>query len=151
MLGFTSFVGFFMTTVNTGINQFFRLYPVKSFPVGSRLSHGGKLIVMIRAQPGVGGTNPGWAAEYDEIREVIRTMAQAQFFDLPEKSFVYTGDENNEIEFQKAVKLHSIVVDDGASRAHRDFAEGRRCSWSMRGFSNRAVGRKLELTSCKLM
>jgi len=61
----------------------------------------------------------------DEIREVIRTMARAQFFDLPEKSFVDTGDEDNEIEFQKAVKLHSIVVDDGASRAHRDFAEGK--------------------------
>jgi len=60
-----------------------------------------------------------------EIRDIIRTMILAHFFDLPEKSFVYTGDQNNEIEFEKDVKLHSIVVDDGANRSYRDFAEGK--------------------------
>ena len=44
---------------------------------------------------------------------------------LVRPSNLNSRDENNEIEFQKAVKLHSIVVDDGASRAHRDFAEGK--------------------------
>jgi hypothetical protein len=60
-----------------------------------------------------------------EIRDLIRTMMLAHFFDLPQKSFVYTGNQNNEIEFEREVKQHSIVVDDGASRAYRDFAEGK--------------------------
>ena len=59
-----------------------------------------------------------------DVKDVIRTMIRAHFFDLPQKSYVDTGDENNEIEFEKEVKDHSIVVDDGASRAYRDFAEG---------------------------
>jgi TonB family protein len=59
-----------------------------------------------------------------DVRDVIRTMIRAHFFELPQKSYVDTGDENNEIEFEKEVKNHSIVVDDGASRAYRDFAEG---------------------------
>lgn len=60
-----------------------------------------------------------------EIRDVIHTMILSHFFDLPEKSFVYTGDQNNEIEFEKEVKQQSIVVDDGANRAYRDFAGGK--------------------------
>jgi hypothetical protein len=59
-----------------------------------------------------------------DVRDVIRTMIRAHFFELPQKSYVDTGDENNQIEFEKEVKDHSIVVDDGASRAYRDFAEG---------------------------
>lgn len=60
----------------------------------------------------------------DDIRDIIRTMIRAHFFELPQKSYVDTGDANSEIEFEKEVKDHSIVVDDGASRAYRDFAEG---------------------------
>jgi hypothetical protein len=60
----------------------------------------------------------------NEIRDVVRTIIHAQFFELPQRSFVYTGDQNNEIEFEKEVKPHSIVVDDGTNRAYRDFAEG---------------------------
>jgi len=59
-----------------------------------------------------------------DIRDIIRTMIRVHFFELPQKSYVDTGDANSEIEFEKEVKNHSIVVDDGASRAYRDFAEG---------------------------
>src|SRR5580704_5901451 len=51
-------------------------------------------------------------------------MMRAHFFELLQKSYVDTGDANNEIEFEKEVKDHSIVVDDGASRAYRDFGKG---------------------------
>ena len=37
----------------------------------------------------------------DGIRDVIRTMAQAQFFDLPEKSFVYTGTRITKSSFKR--------------------------------------------------
>jgi hypothetical protein len=60
-----------------------------------------------------------------DIRDIVRTMIRVQFFELPEKSYVYTGDQNNYIEFEKEVREHTIVVDDGASRAYRGFGEGK--------------------------
>jgi hypothetical protein len=48
-----------------------------------------------------------------DVRDVIRTMIRAHFFELPQKSYVDTGDENNQIEFEKEVKDHSIVVHSG--------------------------------------
>jgi hypothetical protein len=59
-----------------------------------------------------------------DVKEIIMTMIETQFFDLPQKSFVDTGEYSNDIEFEKNLKAHDIIVHDGSSRASRDFAEG---------------------------
>ncbi len=63
-------------------------------------------------------------ASRTEITDTIRTMIQVNFFGLPERSFVDTGDYSNNVDFEKGLKAHFIIVDDGSNRAYRAFAEG---------------------------
>jgi hypothetical protein len=59
----------------------------------------------------------------DEVKQLALTL-NARLFDLPEKSYVDTGEYASVTTFLKELRDHSIIVDDGASRAFRDFAEG---------------------------
>jgi hypothetical protein len=63
-------------------------------------------------------------ASRTDITDTIRTMIQANFFDLPQQSFVDTGEYSSDVEFEKQLKAHYIIVDDGSRRAYRAFAEG---------------------------
>jgi hypothetical protein len=62
--------------------------------------------------------------DQDEIREVVRALINRHFFDLPSRSYVYRTVSNDDDEFWKALKLHSITIDDGKTRASRQFADG---------------------------
>jgi len=60
----------------------------------------------------------------DEVRELVQEIVVHHFFDLPIRSFVFARASDDFDDFLKELKLHSIVIDDGSHRAHRDFAEG---------------------------
>ena len=55
---------------------------------------------------------------------MVRALINRHFFDLPSRSYVYRTISSDEYEFWKAVKLHSITIDDGKTRASRQFADG---------------------------
>jgi hypothetical protein len=59
-----------------------------------------------------------------EIRNTIRTIIREHFFELPQQSFVDTGEYSSNLEFEKQTKVHDIIIDDGSSRVYRAFAEG---------------------------
>ncbi len=59
-----------------------------------------------------------------DITDTLRTMVEVNFFGLPKRSFVDTGEYSNSVEFEKELKEHSIIIDDGSGRAYRAFAEG---------------------------
>ncbi len=58
-----------------------------------------------------------------ELAEMVRIF-QGHLFNLPQKSFAYTGVQSSEVQFEKELWEHSIVFDDGTSRTYRAFAEG---------------------------
>jgi hypothetical protein len=60
----------------------------------------------------------------DKLRDLIRAMIRRHFFDLPVRSYVFMTISDDEGEFWKALKLHSIVIDDGKTRTYRQFADG---------------------------
>jgi hypothetical protein len=59
-----------------------------------------------------------------EVRGLVQEMINHRFFDLPlnEYYFMTASDEGDD--FWRALKLHSITIDDGHSRASRQFADG---------------------------
>jgi hypothetical protein len=59
-----------------------------------------------------------------EVRGLLKTFIDHRFLDLPSKSYVLLFASDDVDEAWKALKLHSITIDDGRVRATRDFAEG---------------------------
>lgn len=60
----------------------------------------------------------------EQVQDLIRFMLARHFFDLPINSYYYSTASDDEDDYWNAVKLHSIIMDDGISRARRDFAAG---------------------------
>jgi hypothetical protein len=60
----------------------------------------------------------------EEVKDLIRSFISHQFFDLPTRSYAYMTVNDDSDDFWKALKLHSITIDDGKTRASRQFAEG---------------------------
>jgi hypothetical protein len=59
----------------------------------------------------------------NEVKELVGTFIRDHFFDLPIRSYFYMT-ASDEDDFWKALKIHSITIDDGETRAARQFAEG---------------------------
>jgi hypothetical protein len=65
----------------------------------------------------------------EQVRDLVQFMSEHRFFGLPLNSYYYATASDDEDDYWNAVKVHSIVVDDGISRAHRDFAAGVWLGW----------------------
>ncbi len=60
----------------------------------------------------------------EKVRELIEAMVRLHFFKLPVRSYPLAFASDDEVDFWKALKVHSITIDDGENRAGRQFAEG---------------------------
>jgi hypothetical protein len=59
----------------------------------------------------------------DDAEELVRALISWHFFDLPTRSYYYATASDEE-DFWRALKVHSITIDDGQRRTYRQFAEG---------------------------
>jgi hypothetical protein len=73
--------------------------------------------------PGLLPTCTG-TVDQDELKQLIRTFITHHFFDLPVRSYLYVTASDDMDDFWRALKLHSITLDDNETRASRQFAEG---------------------------
>jgi len=60
----------------------------------------------------------------EAVRDLVQLMIGRHFFDLPIRSYWFATASDGEDDYWDVVKLHSIIIDDGASRARRDFGAG---------------------------
>jgi hypothetical protein len=58
-------------------------------------------------------------ADPDRVRDLIHLMIDSHFFDLPERKFIFTADDDDILE------EHAIWIDSGGERAYRGFGVGR--------------------------
>jgi hypothetical protein len=58
--------------------------------------------------------------DQDRIRELVSLTINRQFWDLPERRFIFLGGVPSNTEFQ----IHSILVSDGDKKATRAFGVG---------------------------
>ena len=62
--------------------------------------------------------------QLSQVRELVEAIHEHHFFDLPQRSYYFMTASDDADDFWKALKLHTIVLDDGETRAQRSFAEG---------------------------
>jgi len=84
--------------------------------------------VVTQAHPQIGSSElvPTCVGKIDqvEVRGLVQEMVEHRFFDLPVNEYYYTTASDEWDDFWRALKLHSITIDDGHSRASRQFADG---------------------------
>lgn len=60
----------------------------------------------------------------DEVQGLVQALISRRFFDLPLRSYYFMTASDDGDDFWRALKLHSITIDDGQTRASRQFADG---------------------------
>jgi hypothetical protein len=59
-----------------------------------------------------------------EVKGLVQEIINHRFFDLPLNEYYFITASDDGDDFWRALKLHSITIDDGHSRASRQFADG---------------------------
>jgi hypothetical protein len=84
--------------------------------------------VVTQAHPKIGSSElvPTCVGKIDKaaVRELVQEMINHQFFNLPLNEYYFITASGDSDDFWSALKLHSITIDDGRSRASRQFADG---------------------------
>jgi hypothetical protein len=84
--------------------------------------------VVTQAHPKIGSSElvPTCVGKIDqaEVRGLVQEMINHRFFDLPPNEYYFITASDDGDDFWRALKLHSITIDDGHSRASRQFADG---------------------------
>src|SRR5882762_10096687 len=59
-----------------------------------------------------------------EVKGLVQEMINHRFFELPLNEYYFRTASDDGDDFWRALKLHSINIEDGRSRASRQFADG---------------------------
>ena len=83
--------------------------------------------VVTQAHPQIGPSElvPTCVGKIDQakVRGLVQEMINHHFFDLPPNEYYFYTASDEGDDFWRALKLHSITIDDGHSRASRQFAD----------------------------